>query len=442
MTPAPQSALIMLAIWLSLASGIYIQSSGANAKVPDVHVLQAWLAEECPMALTPIVGSQERAALLTTLLGLGVDYVVDSISSALTEAATADRDGVAKSGVTPTYLYRFEKKGSPPRMARCLVVALAPNGPRDWCEAVPFKNARACETETNTNGENHTRFARLLSPVNGTHAPTGVGEIALYLEVSLVPSNDQSAYVPRATTLYYLQSVSGESRKFGGTKPRNLTITASATTPDGKPALSTIHLHFRELVPSNRLLFRDGDAPNSVLDKVFPPSWGAAVKPPAYDAAPGSADHRLFPVNLAIELREIGDPNIFLQALAKAMSANKGKVASEAKARLPENAEAANTTAVVSKLEGMAKYRALVANTYRLEGDLRLTCGKVNAAAPDDSRAGVLQQVNALGNAQLLVRAEEERSNIAPSASFEIDVTKFADVQRTALEICKSLLKS
>ena len=90
------------------------------------------------------------------------------------------------------------------------------------------------------------------------------------------------------------------------------------------------------------MLRRGNSDADKILLKSLTPLWVGVVKTPEFaDIRGGDADDRAFPINLSIELREIGDPNAFLQLLAKAFNKYKSNIGDELKSKVPETAAAA-----------------------------------------------------------------------------------------------------
>jgi hypothetical protein len=90
----------------------------------------------------------------------------------------------------------------------------------------------------------------------------------------------------------------------------------------------------------------------SIPEKYTPPVQGGAI----------------IPVNVSAEIREIGDPNFFLQALAKAFASQKDALKEQAKAQIAAAMTEVDPSAVQSN------YDLQAAAVYAVEAKLRSAC--------------------------------------------------------------------
>jgi hypothetical protein len=415
------------------------------AEVRDPQVIQAWMTTTCP---TEMEGTPKTGRSLTAvdgLLGLGVDYVVDRLSKAIADAAAVDKNGKSKTATIPTYLYQFVKPKEIGDINRCLIIASAPSQPVAWCDAgSPFQNTHVCAdvqtgdvktSDVKTSGKIEKALVASLREVSGAPAPHGTGQPILYAEIELLPSNDLTAFIPRLQALLYSAGLNSDDRKFNGLKPRDLSISASAKTPSGEQAFSALQIYLKGVIPSSQLIVRQG-AFSPELDKGIAPQWFSVIKSPVIQDTPDASKNGVVPINLSIELREVGDPNVFLQALAAATSKYSTTLDTEIKSKLPGAMAAAEATQKATDLDNSSKYESTLSSAYGALSAFQASCSKLSAGLSNTNNSDAMEKAYALASAQIAVRKLEATSNQG-QASFKPDFTQPGARSGDALSLCK-----
>jgi len=349
-----------------------VTTSAATKSKPDAPVLQAYLSDECPSERGPTGARAHAIPILASILGLGVDQVLDVVGTALASAAKEDKEGLAQTATVPSYLYRLYDNDRL-SLQSCVVVVIAPNGPGDWCKNTPaLSGSRACEGEG-------TRMADLLHPVAIEAVPYGSGPLSFYLEVSLRASTDQRGLLPVPLALYYPGTVNPDSRKFSGTDPRDVSIAVTGTGPSNEAAMGAMHVYFKNLSPSSEFIVRAPSSPHPTLDRGIGHTWLSVSKAPDplkdwtnLDPKP-KAGAAVSPINLSVEVREVGKPNVFLQALAAVFTQEKATIAKDLKSVVPGSAEA--TAAVGDALDATSKKQGAISAAYKALAALQAGCG-------------------------------------------------------------------
>ncbi len=314
---------------------------------PGKPGLDTWMiSNECPSttpedprAPTPLAGD-----FLDTFLGGAVSFVVDKVAGAVDAAAKIDREGRATAGQSPGYLYEIvEAKGKDKDdnditvtravPAMCIVVAISDSSPEEWCKIDPFKGDFICTSQN----DSHNIKKQLVFPHNANFR-NGNSLPKFYAEIELFTSNDFTSYIPKLRAMYYPDCIH-EGRKFCSRssrkktfKKRDLSIKVSAQTVDGKSALGTIHLQMRGIIPNTMIITRDGkykspEENHPILDRVSSIVWVNVVDVPKKLPTLKTDETKFLPVNLQGEVREVGDPNKFLQAFASILTKNKKSLA-------------------------------------------------------------------------------------------------------------------
>jgi hypothetical protein len=403
------------------------------ADKPPAPSLRAWLAEECPSAPPP-AGDAVRFLGAEALVSWAIGALFDKFGEALTEAAKVDKEGRAITATSPSYLYRYTgTAGSPITPQRCLVVAHAASNPSRWCASEPFKSSRICAAHGDA-PDADSRVTALLPPIPGVPGRPGTGLPAFYAEVELLAATDARGFVPQLRALYYPEPLHSDA-KFKKGKPRNVAISVAGKTPLGTAALSSINVHLKDFVPGPELMIRSADALHPILDRAIPATWVGLVRPPYYHRAPSASDSRVYPVNLAVEVREVGKPNAFLQALAKAYNAESAAnwVRNEI---LPTPQEQAAAQEQAEALGGQVKYQTALAEAYKAFGALRTACQTPTEATPDAGRAEVLQAIAGARAAVAKVRAVELELEIAQGEVFDPEVPDDVQAAGMARAMC------
>jgi hypothetical protein len=333
-----------------LTTSLSVHAQTSPEPDPSVH---AWLLPTCPST-----DAQARLSpILTGLLVSAAGGVIDWLGSALDEAAKADKEGKATKGTSPAYLWWHNGQSGERKLMSCMVVTLSNSDPESWCNRgdSPFKNDGAiCKY-----------FADKDAPVNKTPGLTpanwvlGTSLPAFYAEIQLEAATDKRGVLPKLVTLYYAKGIHG--RKFSNNKPRTLQISVAAATPEGSSALSSTVIRVENIAPDTQI--RTGTDIPAAGGRV----WAAALAIPE-KYTPPEGGGAIIPVNVSAEIREIGDPNLFLQALAKAFASQKDALKEQAKAQI------AAATAEVDPAAVQSTYDAQAAAVYAAEAKVRNAC--------------------------------------------------------------------
>jgi len=255
--------LATLACLVTLAGCTTLAGTAAPAG-PALRA-HAWPVAECPSDRPPAAG-----VLLAPVLGTAVDVLLDRVGGALAAAAAADRDGRAYSGTDAGYLYfGRDTGGATPAaaLAGCIIVAVA--------------------------GESQPTQL----PLTPAAQPT------LLAELRLEASRDGAAIRPRVIALYYPQPLQRRAQA-----SRDLAFTLQLRLPEQSKGANLFVL-LRGLEPGRT------DYDETVLG-AHETLWTVA---PAYTGRELTADDLgagIGAVNIHTEIRETGDTNAFLQALA------------------------------------------------------------------------------------------------------------------------------
>lgn len=297
------------------------RTAGAGAGAEDALQAHAWTLPECPsQAATP------QAGLLTgALVATGVDLLLDRVAGALAAAAAADRDGLAWSGTDARYLHfgrATNAAGNAEPLAvhaGCVLVALTDRSgahPGRWCtahDAAPAESgafAAACGSA-----------GRALLAAAGDEPSHGGGSDAariapslprLYAEIRLLPSRDGAAVRPAIVNLHY--PVALQSR---ASATRDLAFTLQLRLPEQARGANVFVL-LRGLEPGKAHYDADDLASDGAL-------WTVATAYQGRKLAPADIGAGLGAVNIMSEVRETGDTNRFLQALAASFAATRSE---------------------------------------------------------------------------------------------------------------------
>lgn len=397
----------------------------------DTPVLQAYLTDECPSEPAPPQNHPRMAPFFASILGLGVDHVLDALGTALANAAKEDKEGIAQTGTVPSYLYRLYDADKL-SLESCVVVAIAPNGPAEWCNAPAFSGRRACETGAN----GKPRIQELLHPVAPEAIPYGKGTLAFYAEIELRAANDQRGLLPVPRALYYPGTVNPEARKFRNSDPRDLSISVSGSAPSSETAMSALHVYFKNLTPSPNIVVRQGSSPDTVLDRGIGHTWLSVAKAPDpqkdwanLDPKPKKGD-AVSPINLAVEVREVGKPDVFLQVLAAVFAQEKATIAKDIKTLIPGGAEA--TTAAGDQLDATSKKQAALSTAYKALAALQAAC-----TAPGNTTDTVLRQ-----DVSGYISARAAAEKVAGKGDLDkLPALKDVEASQSVADYCKSVSK-
>lgn len=269
--------------------------------------VHAWTLPACPAS--PL---QPAGTVVAPAIGLAADLLLDRIASALASAASADRDGVAWSGADARYLYfgsaALGGVDVPPAaaLAACVVVALADQAgaqPAGWCAAHEAAPAASPAFDKTCSPEGRRLLAAAAGGVPDT-GPAGVtGLPRIYAEIRLRPSRDGAAIAPEVLNLHYPAPLQPRAAR-----TRDLAISLQLRLPEQARGANLFVL-LRDLTPARSPFDPAGFARSGALWTAVPAYHGRAP-------APADAGQGLMPVNILTEIRETGDTDAFLQALA------------------------------------------------------------------------------------------------------------------------------
>jgi hypothetical protein len=408
--------------------------------------LGAFVVHRCPSESETVLPVPPAALPgVSDLLGLGIDYVFDKLGDALAKAAEVDKNGRATSATVPGYLYRIRTASADGKPGKfegpgCIVVALADSDVNKWCNLAPLQGTEPCVGTS--------QLSTLIAPILGLAPHVGTSPPSFYAEILLIPSNDSAGFLPKLMTLYYPAGLHDSGKFTNRKKARDLSISASAATPSGQGALSSVNVILKDLLPSPTLVVRNVQRdvngvlraidPNPMLDKATLSVWHAVASPP--EKAVGNVGSGVVPVNIAVEVREVGDPNKFLQVLAAAFAKNKDTLAGDAKAKLiPSVAAAAAAAQTQTSLAADAEYNIALGAVFAAEAALRAACAVPTNAAPDNGKLEVRQAWMQLSAAEANVLKIESLQSRKPSGfGFDAYHTAF-EADKTARVNCQKI---
>src|SRR5690606_25710569 len=249
--------------------------------------------------------------------------LLERVAGSLAAAAVADRDGLAYSGIDTRYLYfahaaHASGKAEPlAAHAGCVIVAVADRAgarPGSWCAA------------HETAGAGSGSFAaacgapgRALLAAAGDDTPPGGGDIRaapalpqLYAEIRLQPSRDGAAIRPEVVNLHYPQALQARA-----SASRDLAFTLQLRLPEQTRGANLFVL-LRGLEPG-KPRFEAGELASD--DSL----WTVAAAYQGRTPTPADIGAGLGAVNILTEVRETGDTNRFLQALAASFAATRSE---------------------------------------------------------------------------------------------------------------------
>jgi hypothetical protein len=320
-------------LWVPIAALLLACCSSLPkvASVTDPRAVYAWTTPACPSGelVAPAVLPAILAALATPALTDMVSGLVGIPISAIQAAAAADKSGYGAGGQNPRYFFpsvRVDPAGKePPKFTTpgCYVVAYtryvanpADSTAQAWCANAAFSTAlpNAC-TE-----EGKARLNKLGPALN---VPTGYGPGVpdFYAEIEINPStyvsNAAWVGVPRVIAMYYPHSLLEAESK----KPRTITITLAVTSGAGAGGSDPVKTASAGVVLVNVV---PGDSITQDSLAAQQSSWVSVPRtlslttndPPPKNGAP------YYPVNIATNIKEVGDPNKFLQAFATAVNSS------------------------------------------------------------------------------------------------------------------------
>jgi hypothetical protein len=326
---AKADRIVIMVIFLGLLSGC--ASLPKEPSVADPRSVYVWPLATCPsstVAAKPaFVFPAVAAGLATPLLTDLVSGLVALPVAAIQNAATADATGFKANGQNPRFYFSnvvVNTKSNPPQNEftppGCYVVAYttfagqpAAGSGKDWCDDKDFS---ASVPKTCSDGGK-----KILESFGTIHDPEGRRPAVpdFYAEIELVPSGYQMAggtvVRPRVIALHYPASLVEPK----STKPRLVTVSLNLASP-GSSANDPMK-------PASLGIVLQGVVPASVIGQDSLASQQASwIAMPTNGSGMGSTMSQptggepYFPVNISATLTEAGDPNVFLQAFAKAVA--------------------------------------------------------------------------------------------------------------------------
>ncbi len=298
---------------LAIVAGVLLTGCAALAPTAapsarDMLRVHAWTLPACPSE-----PKEPSSGLLAPALGAATDLLLDRVASALTAAATADREGVAWSGADARYLYFGHFAGDAvsgiptPAAAGCVVIALtdgAGSQPAAWCAAHDAAPAVSPAFEVPCAPEGRRLLGAATRDVPQAAAAAGGALPRLYAEIRLRASRDGAAIAPQVLNLHYPAPLQPRAAA-----TRDIAFTLQLRMP-GEAKGANLFVLLRDLAPGKPRY-------EPATDLAQADSLWTAV--PAYSGrklTPADAGEGLAPVNIVTEIRETGDTNAFLQALA------------------------------------------------------------------------------------------------------------------------------
>lgn len=407
-------------IVIIVVAAMCLSSCGTFASEDNSEmILHTWLLPKCPSS-TPDPRI-EGSPIVTGLLISAAGNVIDWMGNALAKAAKEDREGKATYGTSPSYLWWHNKESKTRGLMSCAVVTLSSSKPANWCTSneSPFMKSEASAI--------CRYFVDPTSPANQNPSLTpaswsGNTLPALYAEIKLESSTDDRGVLPKLVSLYYPKGIHGG--KFAKEKPRNLQLTVAATTPEGTNALSSLVIRLDNITPNPELQIGD-----KIASAVGARAWAAVLAVPEKYTPPDTSG-AIIPVNVASEVREIGDPDIFLQALAVAFASQKDVMKEVLKDKISSATSDADPNAIQSS------YDAQSAAIYTAEANIRAACKPTPPATMNNSAVRGLYLVLLEGHRKLASLSAPKNS-----IAFNPDAQTLEGLRSgTAADICKLFL--
>ena len=278
--------------------------------MPNLHAkpkVSTWMLDTCPVNPATTTYSGAGGALLA----LGVNKLVDFVGRAFKKAAEKDKNGVAVSDKNAAFLYQYAPEDDVAVPLNCMVIAISENDISKW-----FFDGNAL-------GGNAPTITDLYNFVKRDFASQKEGNPLFYAEIMLHNSADGAGIYPQLRTLYYPKKIPGGIK---AKKKRDLIIKVGAESINGKTAINTFVVHVKGIKPSPQVYKRGA---NGILDHGLELGslevWtNKADMPQKYSKPQKTA--LIFPINVSTEIRELSNPNVFLQWFAKYYEDNKDKL--------------------------------------------------------------------------------------------------------------------
>ena len=311
--PALTRSTSLLIAGLAMAACVALPQ---RQSVTDTRTLYVWPLDACPSQAEAAMGSKALLGAGGVLLSNLLSGLIGMQAAALSAAADADRSGFTVTGINARYYYGTAQSGSittaiPPR---CYVVALARPVPnlQLWCADPAFGAAVPASC---VNGSARLDALRASEPLDEGSGSVFLSVPDFYAEIRLDPAGQGVAMRPALAALYYPDSL----LQHGSRAARTLSLTIeSASLQKSDPLRAAdVAITLAGVIPSPR-------QPEEVLQRAQT-GWTGV---PAYvlqagDALP-RAGLRYLPVTMQASVHEVGDPNAFLSAFARAFSASNG----------------------------------------------------------------------------------------------------------------------
>ena len=296
------------------------------ASVSDPPTLYVWPESRCP-SLNVNAGALAVAG--ENLLGGDlIGAAVGAIASSLTAAAAADKAGYQVSSNSATFyqsaLWDPAKKTYQPQAPFCYVIALAkPSATQgtDWCTDPDFKSSLGASC-TNSPGliTSLSKNQGLFNPPDGTlplTVPSFYAEIELQSSAADATAN-YFVVKPQIAAIYYPHSLLGGVFEEGRSKQISITINFINPTPltatDYYKA-STVGMLIYNIKPGKTISISDVSNNTQTAWTLVPiEKVPAGVQYKNNDGVSIGGPFR--PINITATVHELGDPNVFLQALA------------------------------------------------------------------------------------------------------------------------------
>lgn len=293
--------IIFLCIFMASCS--YLPQTASQVDQRSIYV---WPVKQCPSEPTEKI-APVIAAIGSILASNLVSGFVSIPATALTAAADADKNGFNAMGINPIFYYTGANNNqlTPPA---CYVLAYTKpaDQPKSWCDNAEFKSSL---TSTCQNGV--SLLDNIQKETKPVHIPLEVPDF--YAEIKLEKSNYDNIVLPRVVALYYPKSLlQPESNK-----PRTISINLTMNSPTKENELKNtqIALTLSGITPG-----ANTSATNLYASQA---SWASRpVIKPTKDDPKIIEGNPYLPVTIVATLHEIGEPNVFLAAFAKAFSSS------------------------------------------------------------------------------------------------------------------------
>jgi hypothetical protein len=424
-------AAILLLVGCSQVSSNTVENAPESSDQPQLNV---WLAQHCPSTLAE---TTDRNALAGMIIAKAVDFFVDKTAKAISEAAKIDKEGQATVSISAAYLYRsvqYVEGKSDYALPRCAIVAISKSSPKTWCDFPAFKSSLQCRDD----GAGGSLLSGQLTQINGVPELKGVGAPSFYAEIELHPSTDMLAGIPRLKSLYYPKAIHN-SRKFSGDKKRDLSITLETTFPNGTSAAGAVHIQLRDIVPNSSLIVRTKNDSQKILDNTAQPIWITFSKAP--DKLPSVPKDAYFgPVNVKAEVREVGDPNLFLQSIASYIDKNSEDISEKIKGKIIDGYNDKQLlTEEIELISNKAGLADAVAKVYAAQAALVQSCDGATVANPEAKRSDIRGKWELVKSSQFAVKKLE--LSLGEDPAFPEYFPDF-EPGKSAYENCQSVRKN